>query len=95
MPKYSTVIPTSGPSGNTLVILATATRFMKLLHEPKEDIDALRDKVMASGSYEEALGYIRKYFPLEGDDEETLEEDLDEIFEEDEDEHSVDRMGRK
>jgi hypothetical protein len=66
MPKYKTVIPTKGQDGNIFAILANASNLLRQLGTTKQEIKTLREKVMSSGSYEEAKDHIREYFELEG-----------------------------
>ncbi len=67
MPKFETVIPARGPSGNIFAILGCAKRMMRKLCVSPEDIEELSRRVMSSGSYEEACSHIREWFPLEED----------------------------
>ena len=53
----------SGPSGNIYAILG---RCRDALHKERRinDHNTMRDRVLSSGSYEEALGIIREYVVL-------------------------------
>jgi hypothetical protein len=62
--RFSTRIEASGPNGNILVVLGTATRMMRELKCGRDEIDGLRSKVMASHSYAAAIEEIRKWFPV-------------------------------
>lgn len=64
-PRFSTVIPASGPDGNIFAILGTATRLLRQIGRPQADIDQLRGDVLASKSYEQALGFVREWFPVD------------------------------
>jgi hypothetical protein len=67
MPRFNTVIPTDGPSGNINVILANAMSLMKQLDVPDIDRVILRSAVTRSLNYEEACNAIREWFPLAGE----------------------------
>jgi hypothetical protein len=65
MPRFTTKIPTDGPSGNIYVIAGTAGRLMRQLGLPKEEITAFYQRVTASPSYDAACAVVEEYFPLD------------------------------
>jgi len=66
MSKYTTVISTTGPSGNIFVIIGTATRLLRELGEPEWVIEDMKSRARSSGSYGRACDVVREFFPLEG-----------------------------
>jgi hypothetical protein len=70
-------IDVTGPEGNTLTALSLATRLLKKVDAPSEEIDRLRKAVMGADSAASARaiiedatnGAITFYDPREGDDE--------------------------
>ena len=69
MSKFNTVIDAPGPAGNIFAVLGTATGFLRQLRIDSTEIVALREAVMNSSSYDEALDHIREWFPVDtGDD---------------------------
>ena len=65
MPRFTTVIPASGPLGNIFAIVGTACRHMRELDVPQQEISAFTDKVMLATSYREAVEVVREWFPVE------------------------------
>ena len=68
IPRFSTRIPQSGSAGNIMVMLGCARSLMKQLRVDSVEIEALSAEVMAAGSYAEACDLIRRWFPLEDDE---------------------------
>lgn len=65
MPKFTTVIPASGPDGNIFAVLGNACRLLRQLNIANAEITALTERVTSSSSYAEALAHIRVYFPVD------------------------------
>lgn len=57
------IFDSRGPSGNIFAVLALAQNALRKARRPT-DFNACRDRVLASGSYTEALGIIREYVDL-------------------------------
>ena len=70
MPRFTTVIPTDGPSGNVFVIVGTAGRLMRELGVPAEEITGFYRRVTDAKSYGEACAIVEEYFPLSRENEE-------------------------
>ena len=68
MSKFETTIDATGPAGNIFSILGTAQRLMKQLQIEQTEIDKLGDSVMASKNYDEAVGHVEEWFPVERED---------------------------
>ncbi len=68
MSRYTTVIPTSGPSGNIFVIVGRASSLLRQLGHSREEISAFQSRVNESQSYDAACRIVEEYFPLDRDD---------------------------
>jgi hypothetical protein len=67
MNKFEMIIPTVGRDSDTRVILAIATSYMRRRGISNEEQDALRNRVHASHSVNEACRIIKEWFPLKPD----------------------------
>ena len=64
MPRYTTLINATGQDGNTLFVLANASRMMRELGHDQDEIKALAKHVFGSKSCREAIDHIREWFPV-------------------------------
>ena len=64
-PRFTTVIPASGPLGNIFAIVGTACRHMRELDVPQQEIAAFANQVMIATSYRAAVEVVREWFPVE------------------------------
>ncbi len=67
-PVFTTVILAVGPSrrpGNINHILAETCALLRILRVPADRIEALRAYVGTAQNYDEAIGYIERWFPVE------------------------------
>lgn len=68
MSKFTTRIPAYGSQGNIFAVLGHATNLMKQLEINPKEIEKLRNDVMSSENYEQALEYVREWFPVDSDE---------------------------
>lgn len=68
-PAFSTVIRAIGSDGNVYSVLATATQYLKQLDVPPARIEQLRHDVLTASSYDQALVYVERWFPVDKGDE--------------------------
>lgn len=67
-PVFESRIRATGAGGNIFVIVGTACRMMRKLGLPADRIEKLQSDVMASGSYDEAIAFVERWFPVDRDD---------------------------
>lgn len=66
-PRFTTVIPTSEPSGNIMSIMGCARSLLRSLGVEPAKIDDMSSRVMEAESYDAACDIVREWFPLEHD----------------------------
>ncbi len=64
-PVFTTVIRATSPAGNIHHILAEACALLRILKVPTDRIEEMRAYVGTAQSYDEAIGYIERWFPVE------------------------------
>ena len=67
---FTTRINGTGPGGNLFEIVGKARVLMRQLDITRADIDAFSKRVMAAGTYADAIAVVREWFPVD------LDEDL-------------------
>ncbi len=68
MSKFETRIDATGPNGNVFAVIGTARNLMRQIGLPRSEIDAVSARATKAQNYDEALGIIREYFPVDADD---------------------------
>lgn len=67
-PVFSTVIPATGPDTNVFAILGTASRLLRELDVPTDRIAKLREDVMSTASYGQAVAFVEYWFRVDSGD---------------------------
>lgn len=70
-PLFDTVIDGSGVNGNILFVVGQAGSMLRQIGVPGDKITELYERVAQASSYEEAVGYVERYFSVRRDGDET------------------------
>ena len=69
-PVFSTSIPATGSNANIFAIVGTASRMLREIGVPPDRIEKLQGDVSSAVSYDQAISFVERWFPVDrGDDE--------------------------